>query len=53
MKVLLVVALKWILQHNATINTQSTDPAYLKEDVDLFDFTLTPNEMKQLAAYVP
>tara|TARA_B110001452_G_scaffold136130_1_gene113132 strand:- start:390 stop:1247 length:858 start_codon:yes stop_codon:yes gene_type:complete len=47
------VALKWILQHNATVNTQSTDAAYLKEDVELFDFMLSPDEMKQLDAYEP
>jgi len=45
------VALRWILQHNATINTQSTNPAYLKQDADIFDFTLTDAEMAKLNAH--
>ena len=46
------VALKWILQHNATVTTESTNPDYLREDADLFgDFILSPGEMKQLDAY--
>ena len=45
------VALRWILQHNATIATQSTNPAYLKEDADIFDFALTASEMSQLDAH--
>ena len=44
------VALRWILQHNVTINTQSTHAQYLKEDVDIFDFTLSEKEMSQLDA---
>lgn len=44
------VALRWILQKNATIATQSTDPAFLEEDVRIFDFSLTDDEMRQLDA---
>merc|ERR1712070_208544 len=32
------VALRWILQHNATITTESTQLSYLEEDADIFDF---------------
>lgn len=45
------VALKWIVQRNATINTQSTKLSHLQEDVQLFDFTLTDAEMSQLNAH--
>merc|ERR1712032_1157025 len=37
-----------VLQKNVTIATQSTNPKYLIEDADIFDFTLTPDEMAQL-----
>jgi hypothetical protein len=42
------VALRWILQHNATINTQSQSLQYLQQDADIFDFTLSQQEMQQL-----
>eukprot|EP00658_Telonema_sp_P-2_P038065 TRINITY_DN27365_c0_g1_i4.p1 TRINITY_DN27365_c0_g1~~TRINITY_DN27365_c0_g1_i4.p1 ORF type:complete len:155 (-),score=57.98 TRINITY_DN27365_c0_g1_i4:339-803(-) len=42
------VALRWILQKNATINTQSTNPAHLAQDVNIFDFELTVEEMHTL-----
>jgi len=45
------VALKWIAQRNATINTQSTKSGHLQEDVDIFDFTLSSEEMMQLNAH--
>merc|ERR1719264_670157 len=45
------VALKWILQRNATVATQSTKPRHLVEDLDLFDFTLSPDEMSQLNSH--
>ena len=43
------VALKWLLAHNATIATQSTSAAHLSEDVQLFDFSLTADEMQRLS----
>jgi diketogulonate reductase-like aldo/keto reductase len=45
------VALRWILQHNATIATQSTSATHLGEDVNIFDFALSADEMKQLDAH--
>ena len=45
------VALRWILQHNATIATQSTNAQYLQQDIDIFDFVLTQSEMSQLDAH--
>ena len=47
------VALKWILTHNATVATQSTSAAHLQQDVALFDFELTADEMEKLDAYHP
>ena len=47
------VALRWILQHNATINTQSTNAAYLQADADIYDFVLSSKEMAALDAYQP
>merc|ERR1712151_1209087 len=35
------VALKWILQRNVTIATQSTSLQHLKDDLDIFDFKLS------------
>jgi diketogulonate reductase-like aldo/keto reductase len=45
------VGLKWIAQRNVTINTQSTKMSHLQEDVDIFDFTLSHDEMSQLNAH--
>lgn len=45
------VALRWIIQHNATITTQATELDYLKEDVAIYDFELSADEMKQLDAH--
>jgi len=45
------VALRWILQHNATVATQSTKRANLADDVAIYDFALTDAEMAQLDAH--
>jgi len=42
------VALRWIVQRNVTIATQSTNPAHLQQDSSIFDFTLTDEEMAKL-----
>jgi len=42
------VALKWILQHDHVLTFQSSSKAHQQEDADLFNFTLTDNEMKTL-----
>lgn len=42
------VALKWILQRNATIATQSSKLSHLQGDMDIFDFTLSDSDMQQL-----
>jgi 2,5-diketo-D-gluconate reductase A len=42
------VALKWIWQHGHPLTTKSSNPVHLEEDIDLFDWTLTNDEMEQL-----
>lgn len=42
------VALKWVLQRGATLVTQSTKLSHLQGDVDIFDFTLSDDDMLQL-----
>merc|ERR1740138_1858344 len=44
------VALKWILQHNATFSTNCDQKNYMQEDIELFDFTLSAADMKTLDA---
>ena len=44
------VAFRWLLQHNVTIATQSTNPAHLADDLAIYDFELTSHEMSQLDA---
>lgn len=45
------VALRWIVQRNVSIATQSTNPDHLKDDAAIFDFSLTSDEMAQLNAH--
>ena len=47
------VALKWILQSEVAelaVVTKASTAAYIKEDVSLFGWSLTPAEMSQLNA---
>ena len=48
------VGLRWILQHQATIATaivvKADDLAYLNEDKDIFNWTLTPDDMSILSS---
>lgn len=41
-------ALRWIIQSGATFTTSSTNPAHLQEDLDVFDWALTDEEMTVL-----
>jgi len=45
------IALKWILQTNGTFATQSTNLGHLVDDMDIFDFTMTDDEVDQLSAH--
>lgn len=42
------VALRWVVQRNATICTQSAQREHLREDYDIFDFELSDKEMEEL-----
>ena len=42
------VGLRFLLQKNVTIATQSTDPAHLAQNADIFGWNLTAAEMAQL-----
>ena len=44
------VALKWIVQQNITAVTAASNPAYIAEDISLWGFELTAEEMASLAA---
>lgn len=44
------IAFKWILQTNGTVATQSTSLSHLQEDIDIFDFALTDDELAQLSS---
>jgi 2,5-diketo-D-gluconate reductase B len=44
------VALRWILQKGVALNTMSTRRANIQANFDIFDFMLTPHEMRQIDA---
>jgi diketogulonate reductase-like aldo/keto reductase len=46
------VSLKWIVQHGWTLTTKAANPKYQAEDIDLFDFTLSDEDMAALDASV-
>lgn len=43
------VALRWILQSGGSFTTQSKKKEHFKEDLEVFDFELSPEEMKVLS----
>lgn len=44
------VLLRFLTQKNISVIPRSTKPEHIKENFDLFDFELTPDEMSQLTA---
>ena len=44
------VMLRFLTQKGIAVIPRSTQPAHIKEDFDLFDFTLTADEMARLSA---
>ena len=44
------IALKWIIQNDVVLSTQTKNPAHLKENIDLFDWELTDDEMATLSS---
>jgi len=43
------VGLRWIIDTGATFTTQSKTKAHFEEDIDIFDFKLTPEEIDRLS----
>jgi diketogulonate reductase-like aldo/keto reductase len=44
------VLIRWALQKDVVVIPKSVHPARIRENADIFDFTLTPEEMKTLDA---
>ena len=44
------VALRWIVQTNVTVCTQTDNKAYFVEDIGLFDWSLSVAQMKAVSA---
>ncbi|HNP18267.1 MAG TPA: aldo/keto reductase [Fulvivirga sp.] len=42
------ICLRWIIQHNVIVIPKSTSPERIKENINLFDFELSEEEMKQI-----
>ena len=42
------ICLRWSLQKGAAVIPKTTDPERLAQNMDIFDFTLTPEEMRDL-----
>ena len=41
-------ALRWALQKGVSVNTMATDPAYMRENFDVMDFTLSHVDMARI-----
>jgi diketogulonate reductase-like aldo/keto reductase len=44
----LQVGLRWVIQNNASLCVAADKASYLKEDIDLFSWSLSAEEMKRL-----
>lgn len=44
------VILRWNLQRGVVVNPGSSDPDHIRENLDIFDFTLTDEELEQIAS---
>jgi len=42
------ICLRWVIQHNVIVIPKSTSLERIKENINLFDFELSENEMKQI-----
>jgi len=47
------VGLRWIIQNGASFCTQSKNPSHFEEDLNVFDFSLSEQEMVQLSQLEP
>lgn len=44
------IVLRWLVQRNIVPVVKSANPARMKENLDIFDFVLSEEEMKQMAS---
>jgi diketogulonate reductase-like aldo/keto reductase len=44
------VSLRWVAQHGVPLSTKATNPKYLAEDLDIFDWALSGAELAELDA---
>jgi diketogulonate reductase-like aldo/keto reductase len=42
------IALRWAVQHNFAVIPKSTSPERIKENAQIFDFVLSPQEMAKI-----
>ena len=42
------IALRWLIQHGFIVLPKSKDEGRIKENIDLFDFELTEEEMEKI-----
>ena len=47
------VVLRWNLQHGVEVNPLTDNPAYMKENLDLFGFELSATDMRALDTWQP
>ena len=43
------VILRWNLQRGVVVNPGSSDPEHIRENLDIFDFELTEDEMEKIS----
>merc|ERR1711981_1199658 len=46
------IALKWLVANNIPLVVQSTNPAHLKSDIDLWSWELSEDEMSTLDTWI-
>jgi diketogulonate reductase-like aldo/keto reductase len=47
------IILRWHLQESFLPIPKSTNPAHIKENIDIFDFSLTDEEIKEIESLDP